>query len=225
MSCFVGQRYHIVLNADPINTPQNPASPDGNYWIRTVPADGCKGFEVGNEPDERQGILRYNASSKGVPTSFRDNYSLACRDENYTRLEPVYQWNVDEVKLDSKSPESTKETALDKSNPFKMLDTEEFHIGKDGRPERPAPGDNFTWWSFGANPLWLNFSDPTILNLDNTTWDKDYVVVPEHNKDGWVYLAITSPGTPQPGLPGRSFFPVAHPVSPKCSNLALPGFS
>ncbi|KAJ9131774.1 Laccase 2 [Pleurostoma richardsiae] len=196
----IGQRYHIVLNANPIDTPQNPASPEGNYWIRTVPADGCKGFEIGNEPDERQGILRYNATSTGVPTTFRENYSLACRDENYTRLEPVHLWNVDEVKL---------------------AGAEKFDIGKDSRKDRPALSDNFTWWSFGANPLWLNFSDPTILNLDNKTWNKDYVVVPEHNKDGWVYLAITAPASPQAGLPGRSFFPVAHPLHLHGHDFAL----
>jgi len=50
----IGQRYHVVLDAVPIGlgVPSN-----GNYWIRAIPADGCKGFEIGNEPDERQGMV------------------------------------------------------------------------------------------------------------------------------------------------------------------------
>ncbi|KAF4959371.1 hypothetical protein FSARC_10747 [Fusarium sarcochroum] len=60
----IGQRYHIVLDATPTNTTKMPASPDGNYWIQTVAATGCRESEPGNAPDERQGILRYNESSK-----------------------------------------------------------------------------------------------------------------------------------------------------------------
>lgn len=100
----LGQRYHIVLEATPTNTTVLPASPDGNYWIRTVGADRCKGFEPGNEPDERQGILRYNASSTLVPTTFRPAYSTACRDENYDLLKPVFPWAVEPVELNCKHP-------------------------------------------------------------------------------------------------------------------------
>ncbi|KAJ3524320.1 hypothetical protein NM208_g12103 [Fusarium decemcellulare] len=197
----IGQRYHIVLNANPIDTPTDPASPNGNYWIRTIPARGCKGFETGNEPDERQGILRYNDTSIGVPTTFRGAFPLACRDEDYAKLEPVYEWNVEPVSLNSTA--------------------QRLGLGKESRLDRPALGDNFTWWSFGDDPLWLNFSDPTILNLDNKTWSKDYVVIHDNNKDGWVYLVITAPASPQVGLPGRSFFPVAHPLHLHGHDFAL----
>lgn len=95
----IGQRYHVVLHAEPTNTPKLPASPDGNYWIRMVAADGCKGFEQGNEPDERQGILRYDAESTMVPRTFREAYSLKCRDENYTHLHPILKWDVPKVDL------------------------------------------------------------------------------------------------------------------------------
>ncbi|KAI1385834.1 putative multicopper oxidase [Hypoxylon trugodes] len=187
----IGQRYHVVLNADPINTDKFPAASDGNYWIRTVATTGCQGFEVGNEPDERQGILRYNASSIDVPTTFRTNYSLACRDENYTSLEPILQWNVTPVDLGAAQP---------------------YVVGTDQSPNRPASGDNFAFWSFGANPMWLNFSDPTVLNLDNTTWDTDYVVVPDSNKGGWVYMAIAAPEANQAILSNKTFPTAAHPL-------------
>uniref|UniRef100_A0A0C4DHY1 Lcc2 n=1 Tax=Fusarium oxysporum (strain Fo5176) TaxID=660025 RepID=A0A0C4DHY1_FUSOF len=191
----IGQRYHIVLDANPTNTTKMPANPDGNYWIRTVGATRCKGFEPGNEPDERQGILRYNASSKLVPTTFREDYSLECRDEAYDRLSPVYEWNVDPVKINY-----TKS---------------QFDIGLAKFAHRPELMDNFTWWAFGENPLWLNFSNPTILNLKNTTWNPDYavdLVVPDSKKDKWVYIAITAPPAPIQTKPNRAFAPVAHPI-------------
>lgn len=190
-----------------------PANPDGNYWVRTVGATGCKGFEPGNEPDERQGILRYNASSKLVPTTFRENYSLECRDEAYDRLSPVYEWNVDKVKINCKSPAIPP--LHDTSNID--LDTKsQFDIGLSKFAHRPELMDNFTWWAFGENPLWLNFSNPTILNLKNTTWNPDYavdLVVPDEKKDKWVYIAITAPPAPMKTKPNRAFAPVAHPVS------------
>ena len=76
--------------------------PDGNYWIRAILAAGCKGFEIGNEPDERQGVLRYNASSTGVPTTFRNaSLNTTCRDENYTYLHPIVSWTVPSFNLSS----------------------------------------------------------------------------------------------------------------------------
>ncbi|KAL4728117.1 hypothetical protein ACLX1H_004852 [Fusarium chlamydosporum] len=200
----IGQRYHIVLDATPTNTSLLPASPDGNYWIRTVGADGCKAFEPGNEPDERQGILRYNASSTLVPTTFRPAYNTACRDENYTKLNPIFPWKVKPVELDYKKAQ--------------------FDIGLKKYEDRPEKGDGFQWWAFGENPLWLNFSNPTILNLNNETWDPNYavdLVVPDSKKDEWVYIAITAPPAPLVNKPNRVFAPVAHPLHLHGHDFAL----
>ncbi|KAM0554812.1 hypothetical protein ACHAPJ_006545 [Fusarium lateritium] len=200
----IGQRYHIVLDATPTNTTKMPASPDGNYWVRTVAATGCKGFEPGNEPDERQGILRYNESSKFVPTTFRRSYSLDCRDENYDLLKPVFKWKVDEVQInytDSK-----------------------FKIGLQPHRDRPEPDDTFSWWAFGKNPLWLNFSDPTILNLNNNTWQPNYavdLVVDDDKRDEWVYIVITAPPADELIQPDRKFLPVAHPLHLHGHDFAL----
>ncbi|RBR15613.1 uncharacterized protein FIESC28_07254 [Fusarium coffeatum] len=200
----IGQRYHIVLEATPTNTTVLPASPDGNYWIRTVGADRCKGFEPGNEPDERQGILRYNASSTLVPTTFRPAYSTACRDENYDLLKPIFPWAVEPVKLN--------------------YNDSQFDIGLKTYKDRPEKGDGFQWWAFGENPLWLNFSNPTILNLENKTWDPNYavdLVVPDSKKDKWVYIAITAPPAPLVNRPDRVFAPVAHPLHLHGHDFAL----
>lgn len=79
----------------------------------------------------------------------------------------------------------------------------------------PEEGDNFYWWAFGNAPMWLNFSDPTILNLDNTTWKPNYVVIASEadQTEDWVYMVVTAPLHPPAGAPsGEQFWPVAHPV-------------
>jgi FtsP/CotA-like multicopper oxidase with cupredoxin domain len=115
LTAVPGQRYHVAINANPIDN--GKLSPNGNYRIRVIPADSCQGFETGNNPDERQGILRYNASNTGVPTSFRRDFSNACSDEMYDRLEPVLPWNVPPFQLSSKFPK--------------------FEVGKMSGPQRP----------------------------------------------------------------------------------------
>jgi hypothetical protein len=79
----------------------------------------------------------------------------------------------------------------------------------------PPPG-NFSRWELGIQPLWLNFSDPTILHVTNQSWDPlaqpNYVIVPQ-NVQGWIYLLITSTALPYNNL-YRNYVPAAHPVSP-----------
>ncbi|KAK0715335.1 multicopper oxidase-domain-containing protein [Lasiosphaeris hirsuta] len=203
----IGQRYHVILDATPIDN--GALSPKGNYWIRAIAADGCKGFEDGNEPDERQGVLRYNATSTDVPTSFRDSgkaFNTTCRDEHFHKLHPMVRWDVTPFELSSLPTKDSK-----------------WDVGKVPHPHRPQEGDNFFWWALGAHPLWLNFSDPTLLNLSSTSWKDNYVVV---SKDGtadtWVYLIVTGPsGLTVPKGGDRSFFPVAHPMHLHGHDFAL----
>ena len=42
----------------------------------------------------------------------------------------------------------------------------------------------------------LNFSNPTILDLKNTTFSSDYAVIPENYDKGYVYLVITEQSLP-----------------------------
>lgn len=79
------------------------------------------------------------------------------------------------------------------------------------------PHGNFSRWDLGSNPLWLNFSNPTIKNVakkhaDGFAWDPEWVIVPQNYKeDDWVYLVVTATGFPF-GKPNRKFVPAAHPV-------------
>ena len=75
----------------------------------------------------------------------------------------------------------------------------------------------------GRNPLWLNFSDPTILNLhakaSESDWPNkpDLAVISEVNAntaESWIYLMITATKFPFSGERRiNAFVPAAHPVS------------
>jgi hypothetical protein len=70
----------------------------------------------------------------------------------------------------------------------------------------------------GSMPMYLNFSDPTILNFHqkNKVWPPQFGVVGQSGsaikEDSWIYLIITATGFPF-GTPGKNFVPAAHPVS------------
>jgi hypothetical protein len=57
----------------------------------------------------------------------------------------------------------------------------------------------------------LNFSNPTILNLGNTTWNPEYAIIPESYDRGYVYIVITTqPIRPDPSKNIHSI--AAHPI-------------
>ena len=97
---ITGQRYHVILNANPINE-----SVDGNYWIRTIPSKGCgdTNFQVGNPPANETGIIRYHPTSLVNPTTNQTSFSIECSDEPYENLKPMFKLNVtDPVNIEGK---------------------------------------------------------------------------------------------------------------------------
>ena len=86
-----GQRYHVVLNADPIER-----SKDDNYWIQTVPARGCgnDSFPSDHQPRNETGIIRYSDDDKDPTTTLNPKISVQCSDEPYESLKPIHWWTV-----------------------------------------------------------------------------------------------------------------------------------
>lgn len=198
-----GQRYHVVIEALPHdkNNQTIPDRADNAYWIRTIPATNCSNFLRGGTPDERQGILRYSNDSTAIPTTERGAFSIECRDEPYEKLVPYHPWNVSFIGGD--------DDVLQRK-PFEIgLEVPTFPNG------RPQPGDLFYRWSMGKDPMWLNFSDPTVLNLDKKTFPAEKVVIPKDYPEGsWVYMVITSFPPEVLEDKDRVFVAAAHPVSP-----------
>jgi len=201
----IGQRYHVVVEANPFDSKGNPETPRGEYWMRTIPANNCSTFELGGIPDERQGIVYYEKGSKAYPTTPRaPSIPLDCRDEPFPSLVPVLPWTVKKVQRDE--IKDLFEVGIQNTTTF---------------PGHPLPTDHFARWAIGKQPLYINFSDPTILNLDNTTFSSEYVVIPQDvPQDAWVYLIITSTDVDAPN-PDRQFVPAAHPIHLHGHDFAL----
>lgn len=183
-------------------TYKNITDRNKSYWIRTIPADHCSNFVNGGTPDERQGILSYN-DIKAIPSTARAEINTTCRDEPYEKLRPWLYWDI------TPPNENEKQAMVDNS----------FEIGTEiPKPPdgRPFPCDRFARWSMGNEPMFLNFSDPTILNLrSDPSSFPDRKVVVNYPQDSWVYMIITGMyenGTRQRDV-DRAFIPAAHPVS------------
>lgn len=177
------------------------------YWIRTIPATDCHHFMLGGTPDERQGILTYHNDSiisshndSLIPRTERGSFPIACRDELYNSLVPYLPWNIT---LDPGYNESLKDP---------------FEVGTENPTSphgRPNQNDSFTRWTMGHVPMYLNFSDPTINNLNKSNFTDEKVVVFEGKTNvSWVYMILTAnmTGEKKHGV-NRTFLPGAHPVS------------
>lgn len=192
----IGQRYHVLVEA-------TRPLPDSNYWMRMTPADGCSGFDtdyVQSDPKAEMGILRYDSRDTSDPTTSPQIYGLKCRDEKYENLKPIVPWVV--------------------GRPSNEQQHNTFQVGLSTPGPRPPWQGNVTRWEMGNAPLWLNFSDPTILNINKgMKWDSDptltnLVVVNEKEvvtADSWIYLLITATSFPF-GSPNRNFVSASHPI-------------
>lgn len=140
----------------------------GDYWMRTHPADGCNAFNPAlcapntgtctvatmTRPfNVTTGIIRYNASSKAEPTSTPWNYGTACLDEPYESLKPVVPWVIDR-------------------HPANEITDSRFAAVKQSVNSSIETG-GYSHWELTPDFLWLDFGNPSILNIDNKTYDDE----------------------------------------------------
>ncbi|KAL9100135.1 MAG: hypothetical protein Q9163_004451 [Psora crenata] len=194
----IGQRYHVIVEAEPIEL-----SHDDNYWIRTVPAEGCSGFAT--QPDNRTGIIRYDARSTNDPDSTINDFPTACSDEPYESLVPKLRWQV--------GPPANEEAT-----------NGSYQVGRitvSGPPYHPD--QTMSRWTAYKNPLWLNYSEPTVDNIDpaDQTWP-DYldVVTQDQPDDSWIYLVISANSDKKQNS-HIDFYPAAHPIHLHGHDFAL----
>jgi len=98
-----------------------------------------------------------------------------------------------------------------------------YPVGLNKTENRPQKGDRFRLWAIGNEPMWLNYEQPTIMNLDRTTWPPEWVVSDEFanaTADQWLFIAITMPGISKKNK-GRMIVPAAHPVRFTLHHLQL----
>ncbi|PSN65113.1 hypothetical protein BS50DRAFT_575190 [Corynespora cassiicola Philippines] len=180
ISVGIGQRFSIIVEANPMTPSSN-----GKYWIRTdynaAAGDGCNFAFPNYPPDDfnstRLGFISYPDATEGDPTSERHPFAPHCNDEP---IVPRLKWNV--TPPQNNYEQNIHTVQLDRAN----------------------PSHGFARWEIADTPLWINFSDPTLLNVANTTWNPEYVVenynytIPEE----FVYMAINNAGNGTPDRPG-----------------------
>ena len=162
----IGQRYHVIVEADP----QGPKGGEGSYWIRTIEAN-CTDFAPnGQEGYERTGILRY-ADSQETPKSVPWSINVDCTDEDWDRLIPKVRWQVGQP---ANGDLGENLTVVFKEEPT-IFPLALASIG----------GDNF-------NPMYLDYSKPTFLNLKYSgLWDPLLVVFKEdYTNASWVSATL-----------------------------------
>ncbi|CAI6334433.1 unnamed protein product [Periconia digitata] len=169
LSVGIGQRYSVIVEAN------QTVAENGAYWMRAEYTNqfGCNAlshdaFPVNDPDSQRVGIIRYGSSSTGLPTTSRWTDPIGCTDPEY---DPHVKWNV--------------------TQPQNNLVTNTYFAGLG------EVAHGFLRWEVADKPLWLNFSEPTLKNLDNTTWNPEYDIQPADyaNTEGFAYLIINSRGT------------------------------
>ncbi|CAN8103940.1 unnamed protein product [Discula destructiva] len=200
LSIGIGQRYMVVIEAD---------QDAGDYWMRTHPADGCNAFTPalcgGLAPcsvsrmtkpfNVTTGILRYDSKSKAEPTSKPWQYSTACLDEPYASLQPVVPWVIDR-------------------HPANEITESRFAAVIQTVNSSAATG-GYKHWMLTPDFLWLDFGNPSILNIDNETYDRNgnFHIVEDDFDSGYVFMVIESSNQSSIALPDNVLkLNVTHPL-------------
>lgn len=172
----IGQRYHVIVQANPVSDGGGPPPTDDAFWIRTWKAD-CFRFNNSAVPPqvspgyERSGILRYG-NSQALPTTSSwpvgKNVSLDCSDETYTSLKPILPWTVGRPANDPLNQKFTVQIKFKQDTIFPLA---LFSIA----------GDDF-------NPLQIEYDNPIFLKLKYSgKWDPLWAVIPEnYTSTDWV---------------------------------------
>ncbi|KAI1878681.1 hypothetical protein JX265_002858 [Neoarthrinium moseri] len=172
----IGQRYTVIVQA------KDDASTD--YWMRTVPTTGCGGFST--TPDNNTAVVKYNSASTTCPTSPPNAQNTSCEDVHTDLLNPIVPWRVDHHPRNN----VTKDTFF-----ARLQDSPDTTLG--------PPGFPYVHWLLQEHPLWINFSRPTILDVDAAIADPNYVVIEEEYDTGFVYLVLDA---------SHLQFNVTHPI-------------
>lgn len=156
LSVGIGQRYSVIIEAKP----ETPSS-NGKYWLRTEynTTNACNQELTGAATTaniDQSGIISYDdATGDDLPTTTRHDNPVGCADMPMESLKPMLKWTVSDPQNDPGN--FTFEAGLDVTN------TNKWH------------GAVFRW-SITDTPLWLNFSDPLLLNLNNQN-NPEYAVI------------------------------------------------
>ncbi|AEO64812.1 multicopper like protein [Thermothielavioides terrestris NRRL 8126] len=176
-----GQRYTIVVEA------KQELDDDANYWIRT--GTECGGWNAA-VTDNRTAIIHYDGAVQKLPTVDHPMpFNATCLDVPARLLRPKVPWRVDEHPRSILNYTATKQTNASHSL---------------GPPW-------YKHWTLGKQPMWLDFSKPTILDPDTSLRNVNYTATEENYGTGFIYLIIDA----NPLLPSN------HPLHLHGSDFAV----
>ncbi|RPA94820.1 Cupredoxin [Choiromyces venosus 120613-1] len=196
----IGQRYSVIVEANPSG---DDASVNMDYWIRTIPADGCNSIQF---PVKQTGIIRYyNNSTYTLPVStfwkLSENQTSEpddCVDEDMENLVPVVPKSIIPGSNANNYSSDTYEVGLTEPT-----------------AQNPTPHGNYSRWDISMLPMWLDWGNPTILNLDRnvSSMSQELAIVPEDYQDKWVVLVIVGNlQFPSGHNMNKASIPTRHPI-------------
>ena len=201
--------------------------------MRVIPARECAKFAYG--PDTEMGIIRYlppdimPANSPPITDPYL--FPTECADEPYESLVPHIPWVVGDpanigtffrISLGARLTSSLDPTWKNAEDvPINKRYLFNAYMESIGGPESGTPyipnDKPHMRWSMDRAPIWLNYSDPTILNLDYTEAmmqrpHLDLNTLDEQEEDSWIWMVIAAPQKLNPIDGQRMFIPAAHPI-------------
>lgn len=151
-----GQRYDVLVTFD---------QPVADYWMRS---DGQNQCSTITQNLNIKGIVHYEGSPNGVPTSTANTYTGDCKDEPYSNLVPYYKMTAGAVS------DTIQESVL---------------IGANGGTP------NLYKWTLSGSTFTSQWGDPTLLDIVANGTVPTYsgnlaIEVPKLGE--WVYVIIDS---------------------------------
>ncbi|CUS12602.1 unnamed protein product [Tuber aestivum] len=196
----IGQRYSVIVEANPSGTDE---SVNMDYWIRTIPAVGCNSIQF---PVVRTGIVRYFTNSSyalPVSTFWKTQVNQTaelddCDDEDMKNLVPVVPKSLNPGDYANNYTSDTYEVGMTEPT-----------------TQNPMPHGNYSRWDIAMLPMWLEWGNPIILNLDKnvSTLSPELAIVPEDYQNAWIVLVIVGNLTlPSGHNVGKQSIPTRHPI-------------
>jgi hypothetical protein len=173
VSIGIGQRYNVILIAQPINLPTKTVPK--SFWMRAYRPKCFNANTIPSEGYEKAGLVFYDGETRRPDPTLTSPWPLdtsVCADEPYESLHPVVPWQVGK---DPAKEETQLEVQLKKDpNIFPLA---LFSIG----------GDDF-------NPLAIDYSSPMALHFNyDGLWNPRWVVYPEdYNPTDWVSFHVSN---------------------------------
>jgi len=165
----IGQRYNVIVEANPLTNGSNPIPTDHNFWIRMFVVDNCFGDRPPGGDYTEIGIVRYDSTSTADPLSSQwpEMDTTTCEDE--TGWKPWYPWSI--------------------GPPINPGEVHQITPGSSS--DYPLAGYAFTELepiSTPFHPMDVDYQNITFRNLDNyagwpNSWD---VVVQNGTYTDWV---------------------------------------